>query len=112
MAVSPRDELIPQQRRTKTVAEDKRAMGFPDTYRLSGSAKEVGMGTGVDCHWLTGEQIAQLGNAWCVHMGKAVVKSVHDAIRHEWLKDGQPEDLQRWWKSKNDRLDRGTDRQT
>jgi len=30
-----------QQARTKTIAEDKRAMGFPDDYRLCGTAEQV-----------------------------------------------------------------------
>ena len=46
------------------------------------------------------QQIAQLGNAWVVQMGSAILGEIRNAIRNEWVRAGQPSDLQAWW---NDR---------
>jgi site-specific DNA-cytosine methylase len=90
--------MYTQQRRTRTVAEGKRAMGFPDSYLLSGTAEEVSWHkSSTSANRI--QMDAQLGNAWVVPMGQAILGAIRDVIREEWLEAGCPEELFAWWRT-------------
>lgn len=73
-------------------------MGFPDDYRLSGNPQEVNPFERI---YIDQQQIAQMGNAWVVQMGQAIVRSIRDVIREEWVADGEPIDVKKWWHTKH-----------
>ena len=75
--------IHPTQRRTFSIAERKRAQGFPDRYKLCGTPAE---------------QDKQLGNAVCVDIGRAIHgEIIRSSVMPLWRQAGKPQDVAAWW---------------
>lgn len=81
---SQRMPLMSQQKRTFTIAERRRAMGFPDDYVFAGTPPQVDH---------------QLGNAMVVDLMERIYKQILlDTVLPWWLAAGKPGNLQMAWR--------------